>query len=166
MENTIELILHKEFKNKIKGYDKDDVDTFLDEIITELEKVEKKFSLLSEEKAILEKNNFELKMKLLDLEEKNNASTFDTTNLGATKLVTPMQEQEITKVMEEKAHAVIAEETVEEEPTQTTTAAKPELRIKKEAPMQEGSRDNDFTLQDRIEQLEKELNNIKSFTEN
>lgn len=68
MQKTIDLLINKEFAVKLKGYDKVEVDDFLDEVIADIEKIQKKYELLLDEKKLLEKNNFELKMKTLDLE--------------------------------------------------------------------------------------------------
>ncbi len=156
MEQTIEKLLHQEFDSKLKGYDKDQVDNFLDEVIEDIEKLQTKHNLLLDEKKILEKNNFELKMKMLEMKEKmgSDAST-NTTHLGETKLVTPkqaaaIQSGESTMRVNTPTHAP--------QPQQEVTATA-------EPVTHEDSRANDHTLQDRIEQLEKELNNIKSFSE-
>lgn len=71
MQKTIDTLLHKEFSTKLKGYDITEVDDFLDEVISDVERLQKKYDLLLDEKKLLEKNNFELKMKTLDLENQH-----------------------------------------------------------------------------------------------
>lgn len=180
MEQTIEKLLHQEFGQAMRGYNKDQVDDFLDEVIEDIEKLQKKHDLLLDEKKILEKNNFELKMKMLDMQEKMSTrdSLSNTTALGQTKLVTPVAtpvqptapvesvepaqpERRVQIAPAEPAipePAPILEDPVETKPQEFS----PELGA---AVTHEDSKADDHTLQDRIEQLEKELNNIKSFTE-
>ncbi len=154
MEQTIEKLLHQEFDSKLKGYDKDQVDNFLDEVIEDIEKLQTKHNLLLDEKKILEKNNFELKMKMLEMKEKMGSDvSSNTTHLGETKLVTPKQVAAI-----QSGESTMRVSTPTPQPQQEATATA-------EPVTHEDSRANDHTLQDRIEQLEKELNNIKSFSE-
>ncbi len=173
MEQTIEKLLHQEFGQKMRGYDRDQVDNFLDEVIEDIEKLQKKYELLLDEKKILEKNNFELKMKMLGMQEKMNSTqaASNTTMLGETKLVTPQQAEEITTESEESARRVqIAPQTelraeptpIEDEQEEVTMQVNKDFG---QAVTHEDSKANDHTLQDRIEQLERELNNIKNFTE-
>ncbi len=154
MEQTIEKLLHQEFDSKLKGYDKDQVDNFLDEVIEDIEKLQTKHNLLLDEKKILEKNNFELKMKMLEMKEKISGDSYsNTTQLGETKLVTPKQAEQIKN----------AESTMR---VNTPVSESKQVTEKNAEPVtHEDSRANDHTLQDRIEQLEKELNNIKNFSE-
>ncbi len=145
MEQTIEKLLHQEFDSKLKGYDKDQVDNFLDEVIEDIEKLQTKHNQLLDEKKILEKNNFELKMKMLEMKERMGGDSIsNTTYLGETKLVSPAEQAQIQKA----------------ETTMRVDTPKPAEPV-----THEDSRANDHTLQDRIEQLEKELNNIKNFSE-
>lgn len=53
MQITPEIIEHKEFKHVLKGYDRKEVDIFLDEVIEELEDLISKNQKLKEEKEIL-----------------------------------------------------------------------------------------------------------------
>ena len=53
MQITPEVIEHKDFKTSLRGYDKKEVDIFLDEIIEEFEDVLQKNQKLKEEKEIL-----------------------------------------------------------------------------------------------------------------
>lgn len=53
MQITPEIIEHKDFKTSIRGYDKKEVDIFLDEIIEEMEDILQKNQKLKEEKEIL-----------------------------------------------------------------------------------------------------------------
>lgn len=53
MQITPEIIESKEFKTSLRGYDKKEVDIFLDEIIEEFEEVLNKNQKLKEEKDIL-----------------------------------------------------------------------------------------------------------------
>lgn len=53
MQITPEIIEHKEFKQVLKGYDRKEVDIFLDEVIEELEDLMSKNQKLKEEKEIL-----------------------------------------------------------------------------------------------------------------
>lgn len=53
MQITPEIIEHKEFKQALKGYDRKEVDIFLDEVIEELEDLMSKNQKLKEEKEIL-----------------------------------------------------------------------------------------------------------------
>ena len=55
MQITPEVIEHKDFKTSLRGYDKKEVDIFLDEIIEEFEDVLQKNQKLKEEKEILKK---------------------------------------------------------------------------------------------------------------
>ncbi len=173
MEQTIEKLLHQEFGQKMRGYDRDQVDNFLDEVIEDIEKLQKKYELLLDEKKILEKNNFELKMKMLGMQEKMNSTqaASNTTMLGETKLVTPQQAEVITAESEDSARRVqIAPQTelraeptpIEDEQEEVTMQVNKDFG---QAVTHEDSKANDHTLQDRIEQLERELNNIKNFTE-
>ncbi len=177
MEQTIEKLLHQEFAQKMRGYDRDQVDNFLDEVIEDIEKLQKKYELLLDEKKILEKNNFELKMKMLGMQEKMGSAqaASQTTMLGQTKLVTP---QQATVIQEQVAPAT----PLEEKPARRVQIA-PETELRAEpasieedsveettmpfgqAVTHENPKANEHTLQDRIEQLERELNNIKNFTE-
>lgn len=173
MEQTIEKLLHQEFGQVMRGYNKDQVDDFLDEVIEDIEKLQKKYELLLDEKKILEKNNFELKMKMLDIQEKISTrnSLSNTTALGHTKLVTPVSAKQAQASAESERRVQIAPTEpakpapapILEDPVETTQQEfSPELGA---AVTHEDSKADDYTLQDRIEQLEKELNNIKNFTE-
>lgn len=130
MEKTIEKLLYKQFDKKMRGYSTDEVDDFLDEIVEDIEVLQKKYNLLLDEKRSLEKNNFELKMKVLNLKE------------------------EIETLENSK-------------PVRRVPRAKSELpkQEEKQAFVHETSNEQDYTLQERIEQLEHELDNIKNFSD-
>lgn len=187
MEQTIEKLLHQEFSRKARGYDRDQVDDFLDEIIEDIERLQKKYELLLEEKKILEKNNFELKMKMLSMQEKMNtqAAVTHTTMLGETKLVTPQEEASFNRApqpqrREEPARRVhiATQNPVYAEQTQTfenprgngmrsnSINTNQEFNPVYGQPLtHEDSNADDHTLQDRIDQLERELNDIKNFSD-
>ncbi len=164
MEQTIEKLLHKEFEPKLRGYDKDQVDDFLDEVIEDIEKLQTKHQLLLDEKKILEKNNFELKMKMLSMKEKLESKdlTSQTTHLGQTKIVSEAFNNVEPRVVKPAAteQTIKINKPQEEAPKQQETES-----LLSEPITHEDAKANDHTLQDRIEQLEKELNNIKNFTE-
>lgn len=191
MEQTIEKLLHQEFSKKARGYDRDEVDNFLDEVIEDIEKLQKKYELLLDEKKILEKNNFELKMKMLGMEEKMNSMQIASHNTmqDATRLITPQPIQQ--PIQQPVQQAPVYEEPVRRQFAQPNLTATPNLTANQtqayrqvesttptvqentmefnhdfgQAVIHEDSKANDHTLQDRIEQLEKELNNIKNFSE-
>lgn len=148
MEQTIDKILHKEFDQKMRGYNCDSVDDFLDEVVEDIEKLQTKYNLLLDEKKILEKNNFELKMKMLDIKEKmsNRDLASQTSLLGETKHIDSQVNQMLGN------------------PTTNLQIRKENQQLGKPI-THEDSKAEDHTLQDRIEQLERELNNIKNFTE-
>lgn len=148
MEQTIDKILHKEFDQKMRGYNCDSVDDFLDEVVEDIEKLQTKYNLLLDEKKILEKNNFELKMKMLDIKEKmsNRDLASQTSLLGETKYIDSQVNQMLGN------------------PTTNLQIRKENQQLGKPI-THEDSKAEDHTLQDRIEQLERELNNIKNFTE-
>lgn len=180
MKDTIEKLLHQEFDIKKKGYEQDQVDDFLDEIIEDIERLEKKYKLLLNEKKILEKNNFELKMKMLDMKSKLEEQ--DKTKVEATLKGAYIPEPAVAPQPTVAPQPVVAPQptvapqpvvtpqpTVAPEPTVVTqpqstpkTLETPSLG---QAVTHEDSKANDFTLQQRIEQLEREINNIKSFDE-
>lgn len=139
MKQTIEKLLHQEFGTERKGYVKDQVDDFLDEVIEDIESLQKKFNFILDEKKILEKNNFELKMKLLNLQEKLDSLELANTTKFASS--SQMSEQTIN-VKRQK-------------PTPEQNSG--------EAIVHEDSKLNEYTLQERIEQLERDLDNIKNF---
>lgn len=170
MEQTIEKLLHQEFTQKMRGYDRDEVDNFLDEVIEDIEKLQKKYELLLDEKKILEKNNFELKMKMLGMQEKMNSTqaASQTTILGETRLVTP-QPAPVKEEPVRRVH-VNPNTTLYQEPeySRQHQTEEPTMQFDRnfgEAVTHEDSKADDHTLQDRIEQLERELNNIKNFSE-
>lgn len=150
MEQTIEKLLHKEFDAKMRGYDKDQVDDFLDEVIEDIEKLQKKYSLLLDEKKILEKNNFELKMKLLELKDEHNNNKYSA---PMTKPIITNSQNDTLKIQKPKL-----EDTQPKEPNDS-------LLVNTSPITYEDSKADDHTLQDRIEQLERELSNIKNFKE-
>ncbi len=167
MEQTIEKLLHQEFEQKMRGYDRDQVDDFLDEVVEDIEKLQAKYNLLLDEKKILEKNNFELKMKMLDLNERLSSPSAQFTQAP---VQTPVADRRVdltqginirkeTPVVTKPANAP------SEDTMQIRKPATPAPEPLGQAVTHEDSKANDFTLQDRIEQLEKELNNIKNFTE-
>lgn len=169
MEQTIEKLLHQEFTQGMRGYNRDQVDDFLDEVIEDIEKLQKKYDLLLDEKKILEKNNFELKMKMLGMQEKMSTrdSISQTTALGETKLVSPVQTTpDVVQSKPERRVQIAPEPQVRPEPV--LESPKPAAEFSPDlgaAVTHEDSKADDHTLQDRIEQLEKELNNIKNFSE-
>ncbi|MFV0246988.1 MAG: DivIVA domain-containing protein [Mycoplasmatales bacterium] len=73
MKKLINEILEKDFKSSVSGYNKEQVDEFLDFIIDSLENIEAKNKNLVLDKEELEKENMKLKVKILDLEESNNS---------------------------------------------------------------------------------------------
>lgn len=147
MEQTIEKLLHKEFDAKMRGYDKDQVDDFLDEVIEDIEKLQKKYSLLLDEKKILEKNNFELKMKLLELKDKHNNNAYTAPATQPTIGSSQSNTLKIEKPNVEQSH--------DSKPNDSVLVNTSPITY-------EDSKADDHTLQDRIEQLERELNNIKN----
>lgn len=175
MEQTIEKLLHQEFSQKMRGYDRDEVDNFLDEVIEDIEKLQKKYELLLDEKKILEKNNFELKMKMLGMQEKmnSNQAASQTVMLGETRLVSPEQQAAATNrpapaPTRQVQYAPQPTQRIQPEEIQTSADEEVTMQFDQEfgqAVTHEDSKANDHTLQDRIEQLERELNNIKNFSE-
>lgn len=164
MEQTIEKLLHKEFEQKLRGYDKDQVDDFLDEVIEDIETLQNKHNLLLDEKKILEKNNFELKMKMLSMKEKLESKDLNsqTSYLGQTKIVSDAFKNDEPKIVK----APVQEHTITiNKPQQNVDPAVKSEPMLSEPITHEDAKANDHTLQDRIEQLEKELNNIKNFTD-
>ncbi len=158
MEQLIEKILHKEFSNKIKGYDRDQVDTFLDEIIENIEQLEKKQNLLFEEKKLLEKNNFELKMKLLSMQEQTPQNAYQDT-LAHTKVVTPPNNQQLEPFISNNNLNTNVQS------SEKNVVSNELMNENQQATKSENASINEYTLQDRIEQLEKELTNIKNISE-
>lgn len=188
MEKTIDTILNKEFKSALSGYNKDEVDTFLDEIITELERFQIEHKLLLDEKKILEKNNFELKMQMLALKEQRGIQGEEYQPHNATKIVTKEQEMEILNREEDTRpikRNVNAANTQPVKPNADVEHTAMNLKMDDDVFDQDdlfGSDEttdpslglaktvdesiaNNFTLQERIEQIEKELNDIKNFSE-
>lgn len=78
-------ILTKEFKTSVSGYNKKDVDEFLDKILDFFEKLSK--NVVDNEKYIdeLTKNNLDLKMVIENLQQKNNVASLVSTP-GNTKV--------------------------------------------------------------------------------
>lgn len=130
MEKTIEKLLYKQFDKKMRGYSTDQVDDFLDEVVEDIEALQKKYNLLLDEKRNLEKNNFDLKMKVLNLKEEidNLENSKQIRRVPRAKIELPKQEE-------------------------------------KQSFVHEASNEQDYTLQERIEQLEHELDNIKNFSD-
>ncbi len=170
MKKTIDMILNEEFKSSLFGYKKEEVDEFLDLIITEIEKLDKEHSLMLDEKKILEKNNFELKMKVLELEEVNKKFTANNSNLThATKQVNLVSEQlhSATKPIkrvttDDDVKTMIISDS--QQTSQTKNINTSELQLG-EAKTYDESYKDDITLQERIEALELELKNIKNFSD-
>ncbi|TPR25554.1 cell division regulator GpsB [Apilactobacillus micheneri] len=70
IQYTPKDILQKEFKQKMRGYDPNDVDTFLDSVIKDYQSFDKNFSDLKEE-------NEKLKEEIKDLEGQiNNQNSY------------------------------------------------------------------------------------------
>ncbi|WOO86981.1 DivIVA domain-containing protein [Mollicutes bacterium LVI A0039] len=182
MEQTIEKLLHHEFDRKTRGYNRDQVDDFLDEVIEDIEKLQTKYRLLLDEKKILEKNNFELKMKMLDMKSKleeaeasyQQALQAQSSNQQAVHAMNAQNEYEAIQkkaLLEQQQQRIQQQRLREAEamgitpqvdaPTQTAAPAD----TAGQAITHEDSKADDHTLQQRIEQLEREINNIKSFTE-
>lgn len=187
MEKTIDTILNKEFKSALSGYNKDEVDTFLDEVITELERFQIEHKLLLDEKKILEKNNFELKMQMLALKEQRGIKGEEYQPHNATKIVTKEQENAIlnrgedTKPIKRNVNATTQpvksnanvehtamnlkmDDDVFDQDDLFTSGELTDPSLGSAKTVDE-SIANNFTLQERIEQIEKELNDIKNFSE-
>lgn len=75
INEMIDKIYEKKFKTQFKGYKKLDVDTFLDEIIEELEKLDAKVDRLMEENEQFSKENFKNKVLLLKIKENNGSKS-------------------------------------------------------------------------------------------
>lgn len=71
MENikfTPKEILQKEFKQKMRGYDPTDVDSFLDDVIKDYESFQKDLSEKEQQINQLSSENHQLKAKIVELE--------------------------------------------------------------------------------------------------
>ncbi len=145
MKKIIEKLLYTQFKSQLKGYNKEEVDSFLDQIVDELENFQKKYDLLLNEKKILEKNNFDLKMKILNYQEKqkNNAVNSNKYVQNATKHISELDE---SLKLSRKSYSVDDENTQNISPKNFAD---------------DSLKDKDTSLQNRIAQLEQELTNIK-----
>lgn len=79
MDKLIDLLVEKKFKTAVRGYNKLEVDTFLDEIIENLEEKEKENNMLIKEKEKYEKENMKLKMEIVTAKDRKGFS--DTTSI-------------------------------------------------------------------------------------
>lgn len=70
MKHTLssKSILDKKFKQNLKGYDPEDVDSFLDKVIEDYEKIECDFNELNRQITDLKRDNETLKAQLRDKE--------------------------------------------------------------------------------------------------
>lgn len=78
MRLTAEQIVEKEFKKSMKGYNVDEVDTFLNIIIEDYEEFEQQMNALKEENARLKKEIEELQSKrAVATQPSTNSTNFD-----------------------------------------------------------------------------------------
>ncbi len=69
IDKIIDKLYEKEFKNQIKGYNKEEVDAFLDETIEILEQLNTNNLRFEGDFKKLEQENFKLKMEILKIKE-------------------------------------------------------------------------------------------------
>jgi len=81
---TAKEILEKEFKTSMRGYNQDDVDQFLDEIIQDYEAFEKMIAQLKAE-------NSRLKEELEEMPKRQPASQAGTTNFDILKRLSNLE---------------------------------------------------------------------------
>ncbi|WP_413627300.1 cell division regulator GpsB [Fructilactobacillus vespulae] len=96
-------ILQKEFKQKMRGYDPTDVDSFLDEVIKDYENFNKVVSNKDQELSQLHSENQQLKSKIISLENDAANNTVvnksdDDLNSRLSRQEQPMQDSQLTNV--------------------------------------------------------------------
>lgn len=99
LQYSVEDIFNKEFKIDFKGYSAQEVDTFLDEVISDYEKIENVIKHLGEKLQSYEAENERLKAQIIELEGKNSYTPTQNVSISNVDLIKRISrlEQEVFK---------------------------------------------------------------------